>query len=81
MFPGRRKARKMKIKDAFQTLIDEEADKLIDPDAVNELARERVEQQGILFVDEMDKIASRHDQSGGADVSREGRAARPFAHR
>ncbi|MCJ2164622.1 MULTISPECIES: ATP-dependent protease ATPase subunit HslU [unclassified Pseudodesulfovibrio] len=72
MFPGKRKARKMKIKDAFQTLIDEEADKLIDPDAVNELARERVEQQGILFVDEMDKIASRHDQSGGADVSREG---------
>jgi ATP-dependent HslUV protease ATP-binding subunit HslU len=55
-------------------LIDEEADKLIDPDAVNELARERVEQQGILFVDEMDKIASRHDQTGGgsADVSREG---------
>jgi len=74
MFPGKRKARKMKIKDAFQTLIDEEADKLIDPDAVNELARERVEQQGILFVDEMDKIASRTDQAGGssADVSREG---------
>ncbi|BCS90003.1 ATP-dependent protease ATPase subunit HslU [Pseudodesulfovibrio sediminis] len=74
MFPGKRKTRKMKIKDAYQTLIDEEADKLIDPDAVNELARERVEQQGILFVDEMDKIASRHDQTGGgsADVSREG---------
>ena len=74
MFPGKRKARKMKIKDAFQTLIDEEADKLIDPDTVNELARERVEQQGILFVDEMDKIASRHDHAGGgsADVSREG---------
>lgn len=74
MFPGKRKTRKMKIKDAYQTLIDEEADKLIDPDAVNELARERVEQSGILFVDEMDKIASRHDQTGGgsADVSREG---------
>jgi ATP-dependent HslUV protease ATP-binding subunit HslU len=74
MFPGKRKARKMKIKDAYQVLIDEEADKLIDPDAVNELARERVEQQGILFIDEMDKIASRHDQAGGgsADVSREG---------
>ncbi|MGE4191970.1 MAG: ATP-dependent protease ATPase subunit HslU [Pseudodesulfovibrio sp.] len=74
MFPGKRKARKMKIKDAYQLLIDEEADKLIDPDAVNELARERVEQQGILFLDEMDKIASRHDQTGGgsADVSREG---------
>lgn len=74
MFPGKKKRRKMKIKDAYQVLIDEEADKLIDPDAVQELARERVEQQGILFVDEMDKIASRQEgQSGGsADVSREG---------
>ncbi len=74
MFPGKRKTRKMKIKDAYETLIAEEADKLIDPDAVNELARERVEQQGILFVDEMDKIASRQDAGGGssADVSREG---------
>ncbi len=72
MFPGRKKSRKMAIKDAYQVLIDEEADKLIDPDAVNELARERVEQQGILFVDEMDKIASRQDAAGGADVSREG---------
>lgn len=74
MFPGKRKPRKLKIKDAYQVLIDEEADKLIDPDAVNELARERVEQQGILFVDEMDKIASRSDATGGssADVSREG---------
>ncbi len=74
MFPGKRKPRKLKIKDAYNVLIDEEADKLIDPDAVNELARERVEQQGILFVDEMDKIASRSDGAGGssADVSREG---------
>ena len=72
MFPGKRKPRKMTVKDAYQVLIDEEADKLIDPDAVNELARERVEQQGILFVDEMDKIASRQDATGGADVSREG---------
>ena len=72
MFPGKRKPRKMTVKDAYQVLIDEEADKLIDPDAVNELARERVEQQGILFVDEMDKIASRQDAMGGADVSREG---------
>ncbi len=74
MFPGKRKARKLKIKDAYEALIAEEADKLIDPDAVNELARERVEQQGILFVDEMDKIASRQDAAGGgsADVSREG---------
>ncbi|WP_419787345.1 ATP-dependent protease ATPase subunit HslU [Pseudodesulfovibrio sp.] len=72
MFPGRKKSRKMTVKDAYQALIDEEADKLIDPDMVNELARERVEQQGILFIDEMDKIASRQDSSSGADVSREG---------
>lgn len=73
MFPGKKKTRKMKIKDAYEVLIDQEADKLIDPDAVNELARERVEQQGILFVDEMDKIASRQEHAGGsADVSREG---------
>ncbi len=72
MFPGRKKQRKMKIKHAYQVLIDEEADKLIDPDVVNELARERVEQQGILFVDEMDKIASRQDTGSSADVSREG---------
>lgn len=74
MFPGKRKARKMKIKDAYTVLIDEEADKLIDPDAVNELAKERVEQQGILFIDEMDKIATRRDMAGGGstDVSREG---------
>ncbi|MUM77887.1 ATP-dependent protease ATPase subunit HslU [Pseudodesulfovibrio sp. F-1] len=72
MFPGKRKQRKMKIRDAYQVLVDEEAEKLIDPEAVNELARERVEQQGILFLDELDKIASRHDQAGGADVSREG---------
>ncbi|QJB56862.1 ATP-dependent protease ATPase subunit HslU [Pseudodesulfovibrio sp. zrk46] len=73
MFPDRKKQRKMKIKEAYQVLIDEEADKLIDPETVNELARERVEQQGILFVDEMDKIASRQDAGGSsADVSREG---------
>ncbi|MBU4192078.1 MAG: ATP-dependent protease ATPase subunit HslU [Pseudodesulfovibrio sp.] len=72
MFPSKRKQRKMKIREAYLVLVDEEAEKLIDPDAVNELARERVEQQGILFLDELDKIASRHDQAGGADVSREG---------
>lgn len=72
MFPGKKKRRKMKIKEAIQVLVDEEADKLIDPETVNELARERVEQQGILFVDEMDKIASRQDAAGSADVSREG---------
>lgn len=73
MFPNKKKRRKMKVKDAYQALISEEADKLIDMDKVIELARERVEQTGILFIDELDKIAARQDQHGGGiDVSREG---------
>ncbi|MGE4554408.1 MAG: ATP-dependent protease ATPase subunit HslU [Desulfovibrionaceae bacterium] len=74
MFPNKKKRRKMKVKDAYQALITEEAEKLIDMDKVIELARERVEQTGILFIDELDKIAARQDQHGGGgiDVSREG---------
>ncbi|WP_279388681.1 ATP-dependent protease ATPase subunit HslU [Pseudodesulfovibrio tunisiensis] len=72
MFPGKRKTRKVKIREAYEQLIEEEADKLIDMDTVVELARERVEQTGILFVDELDKIATRHEHGGGTDVSREG---------
>jgi len=71
MFPSRKKLRKMKIKDAFDTLVQEESDKLIDMDKVQDIARERVEQTGIIFLDEIDKIASRQDH-GGPDVSREG---------
>ncbi|WP_187170440.1 ATP-dependent protease ATPase subunit HslU [Salidesulfovibrio onnuriiensis] len=71
MFPKKKKTRKMKIRDAYEVLIDEEADKLIDMDKVTDLARERVEQTGIIFIDEMDKIAARQDH-GGTDVSREG---------
>ncbi len=72
MFPSRKKARKMKVSDAYEALIQEEADKLIDMDKVTDLARERVEQSGILFLDELDKVAARHDHGAGADVSREG---------
>ncbi|MDD4951310.1 MAG: ATP-dependent protease ATPase subunit HslU [Desulfovibrionaceae bacterium] len=71
MFPPRKKARRMKIKEALGALIQEESEKLIDMDRVTELARERVEQSGIIFLDELDKIASRQEHSG-ADVSREG---------
>lgn len=71
MFPNKKKLKKMKVREAFEVLAAEEADKLIDMDKVLEAARERVEQDGILFVDEIDKIAARSEH-GGPDVSREG---------
>ncbi|MGE4298511.1 MAG: ATP-dependent protease ATPase subunit HslU [Desulfovibrionaceae bacterium] len=73
VFPARKKRRKVKIKDAYAILLQEECDKLIDMDKVTESARERVEQSGIIFIDEIDKIVAGH-QGGGktADVSREG---------
>ncbi len=71
MFPQKKRLRKMKVKDAFTALVQEESDKLIDMDKVQENARERVEQTGIIFLDELDKVATRQDH-GGPDVSREG---------
>lgn len=71
MLPKRRKARKLKIKDAKVLLAQEEAKKLIDGDEVKSLAKERVERRGIVFLDEVDKIACRSSGSG-PDVSREG---------
>jgi len=71
MFPQKKKLRKMKVKDAYDALVQEESDKLIDMDKVQDIARERVEQSGIIFLDELDKVASRQDH-GGPDVSREG---------
>ena len=65
------KKRKMKIKDAFKQLVDEEAAKLLNPDEVKEAAIQSVEQNGIVFLDEIDKICKRGDTSG-PDVSREG---------
>lgn len=71
MFPQKKRLRKMKVKDAYDALVQEESDKLIDMDKVQDIARERVEQSGIIFLDELDKVASRQDH-GGPDVSREG---------
>jgi len=71
MFPQKKRLRKMKVKDAYDALVQEESDKLIDMDKVQDIARERVEQTGIIFLDELDKVASRQDH-GGPDVSREG---------
>jgi ATP-dependent HslUV protease ATP-binding subunit HslU len=71
LFPKRTKKRKVKVPEAREILIQEEAQKLIDTDKVVKLAIERVEQSGIIFVDEIDKIAG-HDSTYGPDVSREG---------
>ena len=71
MFPKRMKKRKVKVPEAMEILIQEEAQKLIDMDKVVKFAIERVEQSGIIFVDEIDKIAGR-EGTAGPDVSREG---------
>jgi ATP-dependent HslUV protease ATP-binding subunit HslU len=71
IFGQRTKKRKMKVSDAFEYLIQEEESKLIDMDSVTRVAVERVEQSGIIFLDEIDKIAGR-ESGHGPDVSREG---------
>ena len=71
MFPKKTKQRRMKVEEAREHLISEEAEKLVDMDNVSALARERTEQSGIIFIDEIDKIASREGMQG-AEVSREG---------
>jgi ATP-dependent HslUV protease ATP-binding subunit HslU len=64
--------RKMKVKDAMKILKEEEAAKLINDDDIKARAVERVEEAGIVFLDEIDKVTQRSDIRGGADVSREG---------
>jgi ATP-dependent HslUV protease ATP-binding subunit HslU len=75
MFQGmssdKTKKRKLKIKDALKALQDEEAAKIVNPDDIKQMAIEAVEQNGIVFIDEIDKICKRGDSSG-PDVSREG---------
>src|SRR5215470_3572969 len=71
LFPQRKKRRKAKVPEALQLLLQEEAQKLIDMDNVVKEAIQRVEQSGIIFLDELDKIAGR-ERSAGPDVSREG---------
>jgi ATP-dependent HslUV protease ATP-binding subunit HslU len=71
IFPQRKKRRKAKVPEAFALLIQEESQKLIDMDIVIKEAVHRVEQSGIIFLDEIDKIAGR-ESTAGPDVSREG---------
>ena len=71
MFGGRSRKRKLKVPEAFEQLTQEEEHKLIDMDSVARTAVQRVEQGGIIFVDEIDKIAGR-EGGQGPDVSREG---------
>ncbi|HNS14878.1 MAG TPA: ATP-dependent protease ATPase subunit HslU [Syntrophorhabdaceae bacterium] len=71
MLPKKTKKRRMKVGEAYEHLVQEESKKLIDMDRVTKDAVEKVEQSGIIFLDEIDKIASR-DHGHGPDVSREG---------
>ena len=68
---GKKKKKRVKVKNAKEIVRNEELGKLIDNDRVTEIAKERVEQMGIIFIDEIDKVASQGNRQG-ADVSREG---------
>jgi len=71
-FGGRTKKRRMSVKESYDVLVAEEADKLLDHEAIKLEAIENVEQNGIAFIDEIDKITIRQERAGGGDVSREG---------
>ena len=71
-FPPKRTRRKLKVRDAYKLLVQEESAKLVDDEKIVRLAKERAEQVGIVFIDEIDKIASANSQSRTSDISREG---------
>lgn len=73
IMPRGQKKKKLPVPEAFNLLVEEEIDKLIDPDEMIKLAIDKVEQSGIIFIDEIDKISSKEKSSGsGPEVSREG---------
>jgi ATP-dependent HslUV protease ATP-binding subunit HslU len=71
MMPARRETRRMPLQDARKVLLAQEAEKLVDRDKINRLAIERVEQSGIVFLDEIDKICG-NESKHGPDISRQG---------
>lgn len=72
LFGGKTRRKKMRVADARPIIIQEEAEKLVDQQNVNREAVDRVEQSGIVFLDEIDKVAGRQQAATGPDVSREG---------
>ena len=72
LLPKKKKKREMRVADARRVLAMEEAEKLVDREEISQEAIERAEQQGIIFIDEIDKIASKQGNASSADISREG---------
>ena len=72
IFPAKQKHRRLRVREAYQLLVQDECDRLIDMDKVMETAKERVEQTGIIFIDEIDKIIGASHGEQSAHVSREG---------
>lgn len=72
IFPSQRRKKKLTVGKAYELFMAEESDKLIDNESLNQEAIQRAEQEGIIFIDEIDKIAGRGSAGKGPDVSREG---------
>jgi ATP-dependent HslUV protease ATP-binding subunit HslU len=72
LFPKKTRPRRVKVREAWDLLLSEEASRLVDMDKVTAEAKARVEQHGLVFIDELDKVAGREGGRSGPDVSREG---------
>ncbi|MFO7817899.1 MAG: ATP-dependent protease ATPase subunit HslU [Thermodesulfobacteriota bacterium] len=72
IMPKKKKTKKVKVHQAYEILLQEESERLVDMDKVTEIAKERVEQSGIIFIDELDKVCTGSAPTSKGDVSREG---------